>query len=114
MTLETGGGSIKVNKCDGQIKAETGGGTIDLSEIGGPAVIESGGGGIKVAGIRNGLRAETGSGPIVATLTRGTNFSDSRLGNSVGDIIVYVPDGLKSDDPRCSRSSAWRWAWDSQ
>jgi hypothetical protein len=95
MTLETGGGSIKVNKCDGQIKAETGGGTIDLSEIGGPAVIESGGGGIKVAGIRNGLRAETGSGPIVATLTRGTNFSDSRLETSVGDIIVYVPDGLR-------------------
>ncbi|HKT49230.1 MAG TPA: hypothetical protein VJV96_02985 [Candidatus Angelobacter sp.] len=94
MTLETGGGSIKVNKCEGQIKAETGGGTIDLSEIGGPAVIESGGGGIKVAGIRNGLRAETGSGPIVATLTRGTNFSDSRLETSVGDIIVYVPDGL--------------------
>jgi DUF4097 and DUF4098 domain-containing protein YvlB len=94
MTLETGGGSIKVNKCDGQIKAETGGGAIDLSEIGGPAVIESGGGGIKVAGIRNGLRAETGSGPIVATLTRGTNFSDSRLETSVGDIIVYVPDGL--------------------
>jgi hypothetical protein len=95
MTLETGGGSIKVNKCDGQIKAETGGGTIDLSEIGGPAVIESGGGGIKVAGIRNGLRAETGSGPIVATLTRGTNFSDSRLETSVGDIIVYVPDDLR-------------------
>lgn len=94
MTLETGGGSIQVNKCEGQIKAETGGGTIDLSEIGGPAVIESGGGGIKVAGIRNGLRAETGSGPIVATLTRGTNFSDSRLETSVGDIIVYVPDGL--------------------
>jgi hypothetical protein len=83
-----------VSKCEGQIKAETGGGTIDLSEIGGPAVIESGGGGIKVAGIRDGLRAETGSGPIVATLTRGTNFTDSRLETSVGDIIVYVPEGL--------------------
>jgi DUF4097 and DUF4098 domain-containing protein YvlB len=94
MTLETGGGSIQVNKCDGQIKAETGGGTIDLSEVEGPAMIESGGGGIKVGGIRKGLRAETGSGPIVATLTRGTSFSDSRLETSVGDIIVYVPDGL--------------------
>lgn len=94
MTLETGGGSIKVNKCDGQIKAETGGGTIDLSEIEGPATIETGGGGIRVAGIRKGLRAETGSGPIVATLTRGASFIDSRLETSVGDIIVYVPDGL--------------------
>jgi DUF4097 and DUF4098 domain-containing protein YvlB len=94
MTLETGGGSIQVNKCDGQIKAETGGGTIDLSEVGGPAIIESGGGGIKVGAIRKGLHAETGSGPIIATLTRGTSFSDSRLETSVGDIIVYVPDGL--------------------
>lgn len=93
MTLETGGGSIQVNKCEGQIKAETGGGAIDLSEIEGPAVIESGGGGIKVTGIRKGLRAETGSGPIVARLTRG-KLTDSRLETSVGDIIVYVPDGL--------------------
>ena len=94
MTLETGGGSIQVKKCEGQIKAETGGGTIDLSDIEGPALIESGGGGIKVAGIRKGVRAETGSGPIIATLTRGKNFGDSRLETSVGDIIVYVPDGL--------------------
>lgn len=93
MTLETGGGSIQVNKCTGQIKAETGGGAIDLSEIEGPAVIESGGGGIKVTGIRKGLRAETGSGPIIARLTRG-KLTDSRLETSVGDIIVYVPDGL--------------------
>lgn len=93
MTLETGGGSIQVNKCEGQIKAETGGGAIDLSEIEGPAVIESGGGGIKVTGIRKGLRAETGSGPIIARLTRG-KLTDSRLETSVGDIIVYVPDGL--------------------
>jgi DUF4097 and DUF4098 domain-containing protein YvlB len=94
MTLETGGGSIKVNKCDGQIKAETGGGTIDLSQIEGPAMIETGGGSIKVTGIRKGLQAETGSGPIVATLTRGANFINSKLETSVGDIIVYVPDGL--------------------
>jgi hypothetical protein len=47
-----------------------------------------------VGSVRNGLRAETGSGPIVATLTRSRNFTDSRLETSVGDIIVYVPDGL--------------------
>ncbi len=94
MSLETGGGSINVDKCDGQLKAETGGGTINLSKIEGPAVIETGGGGIKVTGISKGLRAETGSGPIIATLTGGKNFTDSRLETSVGDIIVYVPDGL--------------------
>ncbi len=94
MALQTGGGQIKVAKCEGPIRAETGGGTIDLSEIWGPAQLESGGGGIKINTIRSGLRAETGSGPIVATLARGSTFSDSRLETAVGDIVVYVPEGL--------------------
>lgn len=94
MTLQTAGGQIKVLKCEGAIKAETGGGTIDLSEIWGPAQLESGGGGIKINTIRAGLHAETGSGPIVATLARGSNFTESRLETAVGDIVVYVPDGL--------------------
>jgi hypothetical protein len=42
-----------------------------------------------------GIRAETGSGPIIATLARGgIAFTDSRLETSVGDIVVYIPDGL--------------------
>ncbi|HYX52549.1 MAG TPA: hypothetical protein VE783_03805 [Candidatus Limnocylindrales bacterium] len=94
MTLETGAGSIKVDKCQGQLKAQTGGGTIDLSEIGGAAMIESAGGGIKIGTVRGGLRAETASGPIYATLARGASFTDSRIETAMGDIIVYVPEGL--------------------
>lgn len=94
MNLQTGAGAIKVEKCDGQLKAETGGGSIELSEIEGSAQIETGGGGIRVGPIRGGVQAETGSGPIVATLASGKTFTDSRLETSVGDIIVYVPDGL--------------------
>jgi hypothetical protein len=95
MNLETGGGWIRVLKCNGPIKAGTGGGSIELNEILGAAQLESGGGGIKVGTVSGGIRAETGSGPIVATLARGGSaFSASRLETSVGDIIVYVPDGL--------------------
>jgi len=94
MNLETGGGWIKVNKCEGTIKAATGGGTIDLNQIDGLAQIQSGGGGIKIGPIRSGMQVETGSGPIVATLAKGSSFSDSRLETSVGSIVVYVPDGL--------------------
>lgn len=95
MNLQTAGGWIQVFKCDGPIKAETGGGNIDLNEVLGAAQIESGGGGIKVGPVSGGIRAETGSGPIIATLARGVSpFTDSRLETSVGDIIVYVPDGL--------------------
>jgi hypothetical protein len=95
MWLETGGGRIQVAKCEGKIKAESGGGGIELSDVLGPAEIQTGGGGIKVGPIIGGIRAETGSGPIYATLARGgIAFTDSRLETSVGDIVVYVPDGL--------------------
>jgi hypothetical protein len=33
--LQTGGGSIRVDKCSGPVKATTGGGSVDLGEIGG-------------------------------------------------------------------------------
>lgn len=94
MSLQTGGGWIQVSKCQGQVKAETGGGSIDLRYVFGEAQIQSGGGGIKVGPISGGVHAETGSGPIVATLAGGKDFTDSRLETTVGDITVYVPDGL--------------------
>jgi DUF4097 and DUF4098 domain-containing protein YvlB len=95
MNLETGAGWIRVLKCEGPIKAGTGGGSIELKESLGTAQLASGGGGIKVGTVSGGIRAETGSGPIVATLARGSGaFSASRLETSVGDIIVYVPEGL--------------------
>lgn len=94
MVLETGAGSIFVQKCEGQLKAETGGGSLEFREVTGPARIETGGGGIKVWSITGGLHAETGSGPIIATLTRGAAFTESRLETSVGDIVVVVPPGL--------------------
>jgi DUF4097 and DUF4098 domain-containing protein YvlB len=95
MDLKTGGGWIRVVKCFGSIKAETGGGSIDLTEILGPARIETGGGSIRVGSITGGFRAETGSGPIIAGLARGgIAFTDSRLETSVGDITIYIPDGL--------------------
>ena len=95
MWLQTEGGRIQVAKCEGKIKAESGGGGIELNDVLGPAEIETGGGGIKVGPVIGGIRAETGSGPIVASLARGNiAFTDSRLETSVGDIVVYIPEGL--------------------
>lgn len=94
MTLHTGGGSISVAKCDGQVRAETGGGNIELKDIAGAATIETGGGSIHFGPIKGGVRAETGAGAIVARLAPGGSFTDSRLETSVGDIIVYVPEGM--------------------
>jgi len=94
MTLQTEGGSIHVNKCDGQVKAETGGGNIELNEIAGAAQIETGGGSIHFGPIKGGVHAITAAGAIFARLAPGGSFTDSRLETSVGDIVVYVPEGL--------------------
>ncbi len=94
MTLQTGGGSISVAKCDGQVKAETGGGNIDLKDVAGGATLETGGGSIHFGPIKGGVHAETGAGTIIARLAPGGTFTDSRLETSVGDITVFVPEGM--------------------
>lgn len=95
MTLQTAGGSIHVTKCDGKIKAATGGGNIELNDIAGAAEIETGGGSIHIGPVRGGVRAETVAGAILAKLASGgAPFTDSKLETQVGDIIVYVPEGL--------------------
>jgi hypothetical protein len=94
MTLQTGGGSIKVTKCDGKIKAETAGGNIELNDIG-AAEIETGGGSIHIGPVKGGVRAETSAGAILAKLASGgVPFTDSKLETQMGDIVVYVPEGL--------------------
>jgi hypothetical protein len=95
MTLHTEGGMIRVNKCDGQIKAETGGGNIELNEIDGAAQIETAGGSIHIGPVSGGVSALTGGGAIMAKLAAGgRQFTDSKLETQVGDIVVYVPEGL--------------------
>ena len=95
MTLQTAGGSIQVTKCDGKIKAETGGGNIELNDIAGAAEIETAGGSIHIGPARGGVRAETGAGAIMAKLASGgVPFTDSKLETQMGDIIVFVPEGL--------------------
>jgi DUF4097 and DUF4098 domain-containing protein YvlB len=94
MTLQTEAGSIRVNKCDGQIKANTGGGNIELNEIAGTAQIETGGGSIHIGPVSGGVRALTGGGTIMARLNGGGQFTDSKLETQVGDIVVYVPESL--------------------
>ncbi|HEY1939792.1 MAG TPA: hypothetical protein VGJ33_17810 [Candidatus Angelobacter sp.] len=95
MSLQTGGGSIQVTKCDGKIKAETAGGNIELNDIAGAAEIETGGGSIHIGPVKGGVKATTGAGAILAKLASGgVPFTDSKLETAIGDIVVYVPEGL--------------------
>jgi len=114
--LQTGGGSIRVDKCSGTVKATTGGGSVDLGEIGGPAEIETGAGSIRLASAKGRVQAQTGGGTIqldgatsvqaetsaggiiVKLLSSAgagaASRSNSTLETSAGDITVYLANDL--------------------
>jgi DUF4097 and DUF4098 domain-containing protein YvlB len=76
-TLETLGGSIRLARVNGEVRATTSGGGIHLN------------------GLSHGVTAKTAAGPIYAQFvaTKGS-FSESYLETSVGDVIVYLPPDL--------------------
>jgi len=110
--LQTGAGSIRVDKCSGTVKATTGGGSVELGEIGGPAEIETGAGSIRLASAKGRVQAQTGGGSIqldgatsvkaetsaggiiVKLLSGADHRSNSTLETSAGDITVYLANDL--------------------
>jgi DUF4097 and DUF4098 domain-containing protein YvlB len=113
--IQTGGGSIQVRQCNGKVKVSTGGGSIDLGDIAGPAEIDTGGGSIHLTSAKGPVRAETGSGSIelfgvpgaraetgaggitAKFIAADTEFTESLLETSAGDIIVYLAPNLHMD-----------------
>ena len=121
--LETGGGSIQVERCAGKVKASTGGGSIELGDIGGPAEMETGGGSIRLSSAKGPVRAETGGGSIELNgsaigaggdwgwrdrgqvcRVRTANSNDSELETSAGDITVYLAPNVNLERSRLDRS----------
>jgi hypothetical protein len=106
-SLQTGGGSIRVDKCTGRVKASTGGGGIELGHIGGGATMETGGGSLKLGSATGMVSAETGSGSIelwgvpaahvetgvgaiTAKFIASNEKVDSELETGMGDITIYL------------------------
>ena len=112
--LETGGGSIRVDKCSGKVKVSTGGGSVDLGDIGGAAEIDTGAGSIRLASAKGRVRAQTGGGSIqldgatsvqaetsaggiivkLLSSTGDAAHNSSTLETSAGDITVYLANDL--------------------
>jgi DUF4097 and DUF4098 domain-containing protein YvlB len=111
--LSTAGGSIRVKKCDGELRASTAGGSVEIGDVGGGAILETSGGNIRLAsskgvvrattsggcirltGLTHGVTGKTAAGSIYAEFTAGkSDFSESYLETSVGDVIVYLPSDL--------------------
>lgn len=110
--VETGGGGIHISRVGGALKANTGGGNIEIGDVGGAVIAETGGGSIRVNsargqvrastgggnlelwGVGGGVRTETGAGSITVELVSGP-FHDSSIETGSGDIIVYLPEGMR-------------------
>ena len=91
VTAQTAGGSIEADNVAQGGTVETAGGSIRVSECG-EMKATTAGGGIRLLKLRRGVRAETAAGPITAEFVgKSSDFTESSLSTSVGDVIVYLP-----------------------
>jgi DUF4097 and DUF4098 domain-containing protein YvlB len=88
--LETSGGSIEVDDVEGEITARTSGGSIRVSEARGDVEVQTSGGSIQIRDVEGRVNARTSGGSITV------RFASDPAGNletSGGGIEVELPDG---------------------
>jgi len=105
-TIQTGAGSIQVQRCigdlhvvsgggnlylgdvDGAVQAETEGGSVRLASASGPVRVTTGGGSVELYKLGRGAQVETGAGPITVEFLGNRGFTDSFLHTAAGDVTV--------------------------
>jgi ferric-dicitrate binding protein FerR (iron transport regulator) len=105
-TIQTGAGSIQVQKCigdlhvisgggnlylgdvDGAVEAQTEGGSVRVASATGPVRVTTGGGSVELYKISRGAQVETGAGPITVEFLGNRGFTDSFLHTAAGDVTV--------------------------
>ncbi len=105
-TIQTGAGSIEVQKCigdlhvvsgggnlylgdvEGAVQAETEGGSVRLASATGPVQVTTGGGSVSLFRLSRGAQVETGAGPITVEFLGNHGFTDSFLHTASGDVTV--------------------------
>ncbi len=111
-TIQTGAGSIQVQKCqgdlhvvsgggnlylgdiDGAVDAKTEGGSVRVSSATGPVQVSTGGGSVALFRLSRGAQVETGAGPITVEFIGNHGFTDSFLHTAAGDVAVCLAGNL--------------------
>ncbi len=111
-TIQTGAGSIQVQKCegdlhvvsgggnlylgdiDGAVTAHTEGGSVRVSSATGPVQVSTGGGSVALFRLGRGAQVETGAGPITVEFIGNHGFTDSFLHTAAGDVAVCFAGNL--------------------
>lgn len=82
LSIGTAGGSISVEKIDGNVRLDTSGGSISVEEVSGAVRADTSGGSISVAEVEGDVTADTSGGSINVEQVRG----EARLDTSGGSI----------------------------
>ena len=111
-TIQTGAGSIQVQKCmgdlhvvsgggnlylgdiDGAVNAQTEGGSVRVGSATGPVQVSTGGGSVALFRLSRGAQVETGAGPITVEFIGNRGFTDSFLHTAAGDVAVCLASNL--------------------
>ena len=96
LAVKTGGGSIDLDKLNGEVKARTSGGSISLGSIQGDVDVKTSGGSIRVDDVAGNINAHTSGGSIKATL-RKQPTANCRLTTSGGSVTAYLDPSIKVD-----------------
>ena len=105
-TIQTGAGSIQIQKCmgdlhassgggnlylgdvEGSVQADTQGGSVHLGSATGPVRVTTGGGSVELFNLSRGAQVETGAGPITVEFVGNHSVTDSFLHTASGDVKV--------------------------
>ncbi len=111
-TIQTGAGSIQIEKCignlnvtsgggnlylgdvDGAVQAQTQGGSVRLASATGSVRVTTGGGSVELYKLGRGAQVETGAGPIFVEFVGNHGFTDSFLHTASGDVTVCFANNL--------------------
>jgi hypothetical protein len=92
--IKTNGGSLRLNKVQGEIKGFTAGGHIQLAECRGNVMAKTYGGNIQMRNVQGEVRTYSSGGNIDAQAMEGTFFARTNGGNIQAD-MQYVDQGLR-------------------
>ena len=128
-SIQTGAGSIQVQKCFGDLHVTSGGGNLNLGEVDGavqaetdggsvrlvsarrPVTVKTGGGSVELYNLGRGAQVETGAGSITVQFIGTRGFADSFLHTASGDVTVCFSSSLPVTVHATSDMASGRGIW---
>jgi hypothetical protein len=96
--IDTGDGSIRLDRVDGDLQLRTGDGSVDVTTGRGRVEIETGDGSIHLSGVLTGMRLQTGDGSVDVTVEPGSAMqADWQIATGDGSIALRLPEAFDAE-----------------